>query len=398
MTRNPCLFRFGFVAASVIASLAGTPAAAQCTWLLGSAGIPKEPLDPPIRQNHAAVFDTVRNQVVVFGGFLGGFGSYGDTWTWNGADWTQASISGPSVRSVHAMAWDAARGRVVLFGGNAGGALGDTWEWDGTTWTEIFPATSPPARFNHAMAFDSVRNVVVLAGGFGTVRYNDTWEFSGGNWTQRVGITNFTGRNGHGMEFDPGRNKMVIFGGFNGARLNDTWELGATGWTLIPVTGPSGRQYLGGLTFNPDDGLIYLFGGQTGPATADRVNDLWSYDGTAWTLAIPGVPSPDPVPPTMPNRRDQHTTTYDRARHQIVVFGGYQGATLGGVAPNTWLASCGESCYADCDGVGGLTANDFACFLTAYANGASYANCDGVGGLTANDFACFLNAYAAGCP
>jgi serine protease AprX len=55
------------------------------------------------------------------------------------------------------------------------------------------------------------------------------------------------------------------------------------------------------------------------------------------------------------------------------------------------------TCYANCDGVGGLTANDFSCFLNRYANGESYANCDGVGGLTANDFACFLNAYANGC-
>jgi hypothetical protein len=55
------------------------------------------------------------------------------------------------------------------------------------------------------------------------------------------------------------------------------------------------------------------------------------------------------------------------------------------------------TCYANCDGVGGLTANDFSCFLNAYATGQSYANCDGVGGLTANDFSCFLNAYATGC-
>jgi hypothetical protein len=55
-------------------------------------------------------------------------------------------------------------------------------------------------------------------------------------------------------------------------------------------------------------------------------------------------------------------------------------------------------CYADCDGVGGLTANDFVCFLTAYTNGLPYANCDGVGGLTANDFICFVTAYNNGCP
>jgi hypothetical protein len=54
-------------------------------------------------------------------------------------------------------------------------------------------------------------------------------------------------------------------------------------------------------------------------------------------------------------------------------------------------------CYADCDGVGGLTANDFICFVTAYNSGASYADCDAVGGLTANDFICFLTAYNSGC-
>lgn len=59
--------------------------------------------------------------------------------------------------------------------------------------------------------------------------------------------------------------------------------------------------------------------------------------------------------------------------------------------------TCSTPCYANCDGTGGLTANDFVCFLTAYNNGASYANCDGVGGLTANDFVCFLTAYNNGC-
>ena len=60
--------------------------------------------------------------------------------------------------------------------------------------------------------------------------------------------------------------------------------------------------------------------------------------------------------------------------------------------------STGQTCYADCDGVGGLTGNDFQCFLNAFVSGASYANCDGVGGLTGNDFQCFLDKYVAGCP
>jgi hypothetical protein len=55
---------------------------------------------------------------------------------------------------------------------------------------------------------------------------------------------------------------------------------------------------------------------------------------------------------------------------------------------------------ANCDGVGGLTANDFQCFLDLFASGSAAANCDGSTVspvLTANDFQCYLNAYAGGC-
>jgi hypothetical protein len=61
-------------------------------------------------------------------------------------------------------------------------------------------------------------------------------------------------------------------------------------------------------------------------------------------------------------------------------------------------------CYANCDGSTTqpmLNANDFQCFINAFAAGSSYANCDGSTTppiLNANDFNCFLNKYAAGCP
>ncbi len=60
-------------------------------------------------------------------------------------------------------------------------------------------------------------------------------------------------------------------------------------------------------------------------------------------------------------------------------------------------------CYANCDDSPTppvLTANDFQCFLNAFAAGQSHANCDGSTVspvLTANDFQCFVNAYSAGC-
>ncbi len=63
-----------------------------------------------------------------------------------------------------------------------------------------------------------------------------------------------------------------------------------------------------------------------------------------------------------------------------------------------------QLCYANCDGstgTPGLTAADFACFLTKFRTADPYANCDGSTGtpsLTAADFACFLGRFRVGCP
>ncbi len=57
-----------------------------------------------------------------------------------------------------------------------------------------------------------------------------------------------------------------------------------------------------------------------------------------------------------------------------------------------------DSCYPDCNGVGGLTVADFACFQTRFVAGDPYADCNGAGGLTIADFGCFQTAFVAGCP
>ena len=56
----------------------------------------------------------------------------------------------------HALAYDSGRSRVVLFGGEdaAFAPLGDTWEWDGDEWTQVAD-TGPAPRAGHAMCFDA---------------------------------------------------------------------------------------------------------------------------------------------------------------------------------------------------------------------------------------------------
>jgi hypothetical protein len=79
------------------------------------------------------------------------------------------------------MAYDAAHGQVMLYGGSTIGGMqfGDTWTWDGTDWSKQNPASSPGNRNGVEMAYDSMHHQVVMFGGFTTTYANDTWTWTG---------------------------------------------------------------------------------------------------------------------------------------------------------------------------------------------------------------------------
>lgn len=43
------------------------------------------------------------------------------------------------------MEWDGSRDRIVLDGGGGQTSYGDTWEWDGDNWTNVSPPVGPPS-------------------------------------------------------------------------------------------------------------------------------------------------------------------------------------------------------------------------------------------------------------
>jgi hypothetical protein len=191
------------------------------TWTLRSM------TGPAARFGHAMVYDSLRGQVVLFGGF--DMMSLGDTWEWNGIAWTFRSTTGPPPRFQHALAFDSSRGRTVLFGGRASipSYLGDTWEWNGATWAQSnIGKPSPSARGTHALAYNPTYGRVVLFGGYGGSfpYFGDTWEWDGMSWTRRS--TSGAGvRAVHAMAYDSARDRVMLFGGFNGSQyLGDTWE------------------------------------------------------------------------------------------------------------------------------------------------------------------------------
>jgi len=200
------------------------------------------------------------------------------------------------------------------------------------------------------------------------------------------------------MAYDMVRQVTVLFGGYDydGSFVNgETWEWNGASWTqLYPNPAPSPR-FGHRMAYDVFRGVVVLFGGVATNSNSGVLNgETWEWNGTAWTRRTVSGSSP----------RDYHAMAYDTVRQKTVLFGGSTGGGSVGGFPNGETWELGVSCYANCDGstvAPVLTANDFQCFLNAFASGTAYANCDGSTlppVLTANDFQCFLNAFAAGCP
>ncbi len=275
----------------------------------------KQDFGPVGRTIHAMTYDSTRGRIVLFAGKVSAPEMVNDTWEWDGEYWTLVHTLGPSARGAHALAFDSARGRTVCFGGlskleDPASTFGDTWEWDGTDWTQMAD-TGPIARAFHAMAYDSVRGRVVLFGGQIEVAFlNDTWEWDGTEWTQ-VAETGPSARAACGSAYDTSRQRFVIFGGsiLNGSQavsVGETWEFGAGVWTEVATTGPGpivGPQmvYTGTHTvlYNPADGTT------------------WTWDGAHWTQRQGFGPG----------SRSFAAAAYDGQRKRVVLFGGAQGGS-----------------------------------------------------------------------
>lgn len=184
---------------------------------------------PSPRFLHGMAYDAFRNRVVVFGG-RDGFAPNNETWEFDGSDWTQiATPNAPAPREEMGMVFDTSLNRVVLFGGcdeSTQTVYGDTWSYDGVDWTEVTPSNSPSPRFRGTMVYDSDRSRTVYFGGFdGTSTFNDVLEYSGGEWTvvPPAGAVPPNTTEGY-AGYDPTRGVLVLYGGFGPTFSDETWE------------------------------------------------------------------------------------------------------------------------------------------------------------------------------
>jgi hypothetical protein len=352
--------------------LASAGFADQCTTV-------REPGPPPgVRQGHAMAYDSARGVTVLFGGDFYDeinqeYTAFGDTWEWDGMEWTLRSETGPQPQSGHAMASDSARGVTVLFGSSYDGPVStpETWEWDGTTWT-LRSTTGPSVRYAHAMAFDSLRGVTVLFGGeffdpdTGWTYFDDTWEWNGGTWFLRS-TSGPSPRSGHAMTYDSIRDVTVLFSGSN---QSDTWEWDGTTWSLRATSGPtpgsghvmafdtargvsilltsewfddsgetwewngvawsivdaSGPPFEPGMamTFDQGRGVASVVGFAESSLGTVSISQTWEWNGFQWADRTVSCPDWSPIPPPGdgPEGRAEHAMAYDEGRAVTVMFGG----------------------------------------------------------------------------
>lgn len=329
-------------------------------WRRANAGVDPVAGAPQARDDAAMAYDPVRQRTMLFGGAAtqnitstvcdGGFGRCGDSWEFDGARWTQRSLSGtsPGRRSGAGLVIDEPTGNAYLYGGSTSASPCDQSAsnfCDGIyritgagVSARLSPAVRPPPRTDAAVVFDPVLRRVIVHGGNnnGTV-LSDTWAYTIATnvWTQVCTsvaciATSPGPRREHTMTWDTDRNVGVLFGGsFGNGTESIIYEFtpGTNTWTRRVQNGdiPEGRRFDPGLSYDPERRRTVMFGrlgGANDPCgTANECGDLFEFNNATgvWTR-IDVVNSA--VGDLRPSRRNGVAMVYDPIRREHQIAGG----------------------------------------------------------------------------
>jgi hypothetical protein len=252
---------------------------------------------PPRRGNHTMTYDPVRDVIVLVGGDYNGT-TYKDVWEWDGSThtWTQRESTAwlPAARTNHAAVYDTSRARLVLYGGVLSGADSvKTLEFDGWTWTALTTALTPGVQNDHAMAYDSARQKTVLVDSGNPDRPADAPVFEYGqdgatpNWSVPEIPTGTPDQTANPvMVYDALRGESVLHGGLYTEPPNYaqgtgwTWTYDGTQW-LYQGEGPKRQHHAFAYDSNRAESLFHS--GNFGTLLTDAKRDLWAWDGSAWS-------------------------------------------------------------------------------------------------------------------
>jgi hypothetical protein len=190
--------------------------------------------------------------------------------------------------------------------------------------------STPLGRVWASWAYDPAQHDIVLFGGDTGYQtgpdfvFGRTWTWDGVDWDRRHPEASPSPRTGAAIVYDGATHQLLLFGGSmrpgtGGGFLAGTWVWSGATWTrLHPATSPPGRHNAD-LVYDRARHEVILFGGYNG----SYLNDTWAWNGTTWTQLHPA---------TSPPPRDTHSLVYDPASKTAILFGGFNGQRLG----DTW--------------------------------------------------------------
>ncbi len=261
---------------------------------------------PPSRGNHSAVYDSVNNRMIIFGGCGGGCTPvYNDVWVLTNAnglggnpEWIPLFPSGspPSSRHASAVAYDPDSNKMIIYGGHTGSGSG----W--TTYTDLF--------------------VLSNANGLGSPK-----------WTRLYpGGTPPPGLYGPSSSYDSANNRLIITGGWRGSVTNGTWVLiNADGsepvspeWANIVPQGTAGAPYInwGPAFFDHSANRMMVLGDSTDRLKYWILNNANGLNGNPiWTPHLLNGEPPLPPPPIYPGASPwAYSAVYDSEVNRAMVL------------------------------------------------------------------------------
>lgn len=288
------------------------------------------------RNNHAAVWDDVNNQMLIWSGIVGGATTTsGGRYDPNTDSWqsTNTGSNVPSGRYFFEAIWTGSE--MIVWGGSDIGGIstntGGRYDPSTDSWQATFTgANMPSARKWHTAIWDDSNNQMIVWGGNnGSSRLltGGRYDPITNSWQATSTGTNVPGsREFHTAIWDNTNNQMIVWGGYNGSRTNtggrydpntDSWQATNTG-----IDVPSGRQSHSALWDSSNNQMI-IWGGYDGT----RTNTGGRYDPItdSWLTTSTGI--------GVPSGRQHHSAIWDTSNSQMIIWGGNEsggGADTGG--------------------------------------------------------------------
>lgn len=201
----------------------------------------------PVREDHTAIFDSRGKRMVLFGGRDNDFTLF-DIWAFDldpqsptFEKWQDLTIfdQHPMGRADHVATYDSLRNRMIVYGGwdnDSNEYIEDTWAFyfaeppdTAGHWRQIKTSKSHPPKRRHAVGvYDSARDWFIIFGGYGEKGFlNDVWAF---DLKEDLWINITPGpqpRMDHQAIYDPRSQRFMIYGGdaLLEGKFHDLWEL-----------------------------------------------------------------------------------------------------------------------------------------------------------------------------